>query len=103
MDTVITELANERPEKSNWHFLHLLFALLVGFSTQQVFLVCLCNTGVAKGMLGLIVLGLIALRAIVAYFRHERNRGWIVYAVLAYTSAGWIEILSRIILGPNGH
>jgi hypothetical protein len=101
MAAITTDATIVAREKSNWNFPHLALALLFGLVTQQVFLVCLCNIGEAKGKLGLIVLALIVLRSAVAYIRRERNKDWIIYAILAYTSAGWIEIVSRMALGPH--
>ena len=45
--------------------------------------------------------GLVIARLLLAHHRHEIGRGWIVYAVLCYTSAGWIEGITYLILGET--
>lgn len=101
METAATQSV-ENPSRSSWNFQHLTLAIVFGFITQSLFCVCLCNIGEAKGKYGAIMLGLIAFRAVVAYLCRERNRGWVFYTILAYTSAGWIQIISRIVFGSDG-
>jgi hypothetical protein len=96
--------ANRRPagQSDGWDFRQLTYAFIVGFVFQQLFLACLCDIGTAKITLALVVDALVIVRAAVAYVSRERGRGWLFYAILLYTSTGWIMIVSRIILGPDG-
>jgi hypothetical protein len=87
--------------KSSWNFWHLACAFLIGFLLQNLFLPCLCDIGTAKITLALVFDGLVAVRIFIAYLSREQGRGWIFYAATLYTSAGWITLLARLILGPD--
>ena len=76
-------------------------ALLVGFILQMLVLPCLCQTGTAKMTFAIMFDLLVLVRTLVAHYRKETGRGWIVYAVLCYTSAGWIEGITYLILGET--
>ena len=89
-------------QQAGWNFRHLVCAYILGFILQGMFVPCLCNIGEAKMTYTFVLDVLVALRILVAFLIRERGRGWIFYAVLMYTSAGWIEIVSRIVLGPDG-
>ena len=84
-----------------WNFRHMAAALFVGIVFQALVLPCLCPIGTAKMMFAFVFDALILARTLVAYWRHETGQGWIVYAILCYTSAGWIEGLTYLVLGET--
>jgi len=84
-----------------WNYRHVAVALFVSFVLQTLFLQCLCPIGTAKMTFALVFDALILARTLVAYWRHETGRGWIVYSILCYTSAGWIEGLTYLVLGET--
>ena len=83
--------------QARWNFRHLSVALFIGFILQSLFLPCLCLTDTAKMTFAFCFDGLVLLRMLVAYFLRETGRGWIFYAVLCYTSAGWIEGITYLV------
>jgi hypothetical protein len=101
MTSVLTHSLHADGQKL-WNFRQLTYAFIISFVLQQLFLPCLCDIGTAKITLALIVDALVIARAIVAYMTRERGQGWLFYAILLYSSTGWIMIISRIILGPDG-
>jgi hypothetical protein len=102
MTESLAQNAHTGDRKALWNFRRLTYAFIISFVLQQLFLPCLCSIGTAKIALAIVVDGLVVARAIVAYIIRERGSGWIFYAVLLYSSAGWIMIASRIVLGPDG-
>ena len=86
---------------SRWNFKYLSIALFIGFGLQSLFLPCLCDVGTAKMALAFSFDGLVLIRMLLAYFRRESGKGWIVYAVLCYTSVLWVEGLAYLVLGPD--
>jgi hypothetical protein len=86
---------------ASWDFRHMTVALLVGFILQSLVLPCLCPIGSAKITFAIVFDLLVLARTLIAYGRHEPGRGWIVYAVLCYTSAGWIEGITYLVLGET--
>jgi hypothetical protein len=102
MATTLTQSLPADGQKALWNFRQLTYAFFIGFVLQQLFLPCLCSIGTAKITLALVVDALVVVRALVAYIIRERGRGWIFYAVLLYSSTGWIMVASRIALGPDG-
>jgi hypothetical protein len=82
-----------------WNYRHMAVALFVGFILQALVLPCLCSIGTAKITFAVVFDVLVLARTLVAYRRRETGRGWIVYAVLCYTSAGWIEGITYLVLG----
>lgn len=84
-----------------WNLRLLAVALFIGFILQSLFLPCLCAIGTAKIFFAYSFDGLILLRMLLAYFRRETGRGWLVYAVLCYTSAAWIEGITYLVLGET--
>lgn len=101
MLTMNVEAANSGAIPAGWDFRHMAVALFVGITLQGVILPCLCQIGTAKMMFAVVFDLLIFARTLVAYRRKETGRGWIVYAVLCCTSAGWIEGLAFLILGET--
>lgn len=85
-----------------WNFRQLTYAFIISFVLQQLFLPCLCDIGTAKVVLALVIDALVIARAIVAYITRERGSGWLFYALLLYSSTGWIILASRIVFGPDG-
>ena len=84
-----------------WNFHQLSAALVIGFVLQSIFLPCLCSIGTAKMTLAWCIDALVLARMLIAYFRHERGRGWVFYTVLCYTSFAWIEAGAYLILGET--
>ena len=84
-----------------WNSKHLAAALAVGVLSQLLFLPCLCQIGTAKITFAFVFDALVVARWWVANRRHETGRGWIVYAILCYTSAGWIEGIAYLIWGET--
>ena len=76
-------------------------AFFIGLILQSFVLPCLCTIGTAKMTFALVFDVMVLTRMLVAYRRHETGRGWIVYAVLCYTSAGWIEGITYLVLGET--
>ncbi len=76
-------------------------AFFIGFILQALVLPCLCQIGTAKMALAIVFDLLVLARTLVAYRRRETGRGWIVYAGLCYTSAGWIEGITYLVLGET--
>src|SRR5438128_1964516 len=102
MAIALTENSRTNAQLEPWNFWHLGCAFVIGFILQQIFLACLCNIGQAKTTFALVIDALVGVRVLIAYIIRERGRGWIFYTVLLYTSPGWIAVLSRIVLGPDG-
>ncbi len=84
-------------EKSLWPWDHIAIAFLIGFVTQMAFLQCACSIGIAKMRFALWVDALVLLRVLASWVLRERNDGWKFYALLLYTSAGWISALAWIL------
>ena len=84
-----------------WNFRHLGAALFIGFIIQNIFLSCLCSIGTAKMALAFSFDSLVLLRMAWAYFRRETGKGWMVYAILCYTSAAWVEGVTFLVLGDT--
>lgn len=84
---------------ARWKFKPLLAALLIGFFFQSLFLPCLCPIGTAKIALAYSFDGLVLVRMLLAHFRRETGKGWMVYAVLCYTSVLWVEGITYLVLG----
>ena len=40
---------------------------------------------------------LILIRAIVAWLLRERGRGWLLYALLSYSSVAWLPALEKVV------
>ena len=91
----------QTPASAAWDFRHMTVALFAGFVLQSFVLPCLCQIGTAKMTFALVFDVLVLARTLVAYRRHETGRGWIFYAVLCYTSAGWIEGITYLVLGET--
>lgn len=98
-------MENSPPEVAQtpapWNRRHLTAALFIGFILQSLFLPCLCSIGDAKMTFAVCFDGLVILRMLAARRRRETGRGWIVYAVLCYTSAAWIEGITYLVLGET--
>ena len=86
-------IAAKGPPRSTWNFRQLTVALIIGGAFQAVFLPCLCSIGTTKGIFAFCVDVLIVLRMLVALILGEKNRGWVFYCVLCYTSVIWIEAI----------
>ncbi|MBI5382513.1 MAG: hypothetical protein HZA31_11485 [Opitutae bacterium] len=86
------------PIPSAWNYRHLAAALFVGFILQTLVLPCLCFIGTAKMTFAVGFDLLVLARTLFAYRRRETGRGWIFYAMLCYTSAGWIEGITYLVL-----
>jgi uncharacterized membrane protein len=84
-----------------WNFQQLAAALVLGFMLQAAVLPCLCAIGTAKMSFAIVFDLLAVARGWMAYRRHETGRGWVLYAVLCYTSAGWIEGIAYLVLGDT--
>lgn len=95
------EMAHTTTTPACWNFRHMAVALFFGFVSQALILPCLCSIGTAKMKFAIVFDLLVLARTLVAYRRHETGRGWIVYAVLCYTSAGWIEGVTYLVLGET--
>ena len=95
----VSPTANVEPAR--WNFRQLGAALFISFVLQNIFLPCLCPIGTAKVVFALSFDGLVLVRMIWAYFRRETGKGWIVYAVLCYSSVVWIEGITYIVLGDT--
>lgn len=91
----------EKALKEGWNYDQLILAFFFAFLAQMLFLPCLCDIGEAKVHFALIFDGLIVLRLIVARLLKQKDRGWIFYAILLYSSPLWIELLNRRINGPH--
>jgi hypothetical protein len=89
-----------KPAKG-WNYQHMVVALLVSFLLQALVLPCLCPIGNAKMTFAMTFDVLVLARTLVAYKCKETGRGWIAYAVLCYTSAGWIEGVTYLVLGET--
>ena len=89
------------PIPAAWNLRHMALALLVGFILQALVLPCLCSIGIAKMTFAVVFDLLVLARTLVAYRRRETGRGWIVYAALCYTSAGWIDGITYLVLGET--
>jgi SAM-dependent methyltransferase len=90
-----------RHRGSTWNFRALIALLAIAALLQFTFLPCLCAIGTAKSAYALAFDILIATRMLIAWLIGESNRGWIFYAVLTITSPLWIELASRIVIGPH--
>lgn len=101
MSAALTESLPADGQKSSWNFRQLACAFIIGFILQMLLLPCLCSIGTAKATFALVLDALIVVRMLIAYFARERGRGWIFYAVALYTSAVWITVLARVVLGPD--
>jgi len=86
---------------SSWDYKHLWSALVIAFVLQSMLLPCLCDVGMAKMKLALWFDLLVALRIGMARVIGETGRGWIFYAILIWTSPGWIEGLAILVHGPH--
>jgi hypothetical protein len=95
------EAIHVKATPAGWDFRHMTVALLVGFTLQALFLPCLCPIGNAKMTFAIVFDLLVLARTLVAYRRHETGRGWIVYAAFCYTSAGWTEGITYLVLGET--
>lgn len=91
IETIETTAA---PIPKPWNYLQMGVALIVGLLLQSLVLPCACSRGSAKMAVAFAFDALIVVRMWMAYRRRETGRGWIFYAVLTYTSAGWIEAIA---------
>jgi hypothetical protein len=89
------------PIPGAWNYRHVAVALSVGVILQSLVLPCLCPIGTAKMTFAIVFDLLVLARTLVAYRRREAGRGWIVYALLCYTSAGWIEGTTYLVFGDT--
>ena len=88
------------PKKcATWNFRHLGAALFTGFVLQSLLLPCLCAVGTAKITFAYSFDGLVLLRMLLACFRRETCKGWLVYALLCHSSPAWIEGVTYLVLG----
>jgi len=94
-----TEAVDATAQLTGWNFQQLAAALVLGFMLQALVLPCLCAIGTAKMSFAIVFDLLVVARGWMAYRRHETGRGWVLYAVLSYTSAGWIEGIAYLVLG----
>lgn len=101
MTPAATQTVPIEARKSSWNLHHLAAGFLIGLLLQNLFLPCLCDIGTAKITLALVFDALVAVRVLVARLTREQGRGWIFYTVMLYTSAGWITVLARLVLGPD--
>tara|TARA_B100000609_G_scaffold197469_1_gene194912 strand:+ start:789 stop:1091 length:303 start_codon:yes stop_codon:yes gene_type:complete len=84
-------------EKKGWNYSSLTCALIVGLLAQCVFLPCLCAEGTAKINFAIVFDVLIVLRIILAKILKQRDKGWIFYLIMIYTSPLWIELAAWIV------
>lgn len=63
---------------------------------------CMCGVGVWRGEMAMYFNAMILLRMGVAYLRKETGNAWIIYAILCYTSAFWLIVLTDMILFFDG-
>lgn len=82
-------------DRARWDYAQLICALVLAFLLQSLFLPCLCYIGTARMQFALIIDTLVLARIIVAGVMHERDRTWIFYIVLLYSSPIWICFLFR--------
>jgi hypothetical protein len=82
-----------------WDCEQLILALVVTVVVQYVTLVYACEAGVAKIKLACVFDALVALRFIAAWALRQRDRGWIFYLVLLYSSPIWITATAWMITG----
>jgi hypothetical protein len=86
---------------NGWNYGHVLFALVIAFVLQSMFLPCMCQIGTGKMNFALVFDGLMALRIAAARIIKQRDNGWIFYTALIYLSPLWIDLSSRVVLGPH--
>jgi hypothetical protein len=75
-----------------WPFRGLALGMTAALVLQTLFLPCMCSMGAVKMYVGLGLDLLIGTRMLIAWYRHETNRDWIFYLVLALTSVFWIPL-----------
>jgi len=88
-------------QNAGWNYKHLACALIIGYLLQSAFLSCLCATGSAKMAMATTFDGLVVLRIIAAKMLQQKDKGWIFYVVLLYSSPLWIELASWITIGRH--
>lgn len=88
-------------QRAGWNYTHLCVALVVGVVVQSLVLTCACYRGSLNMKVAFLFDGLIVLRIIVAKLLKQKDKGWIFYAILIYSSPVWMYLLTRIMFG--GH
>lgn len=90
-----------RAQRKEWNYRHLICALIVAFVLQNLFLACLCQEGTARVTFALVFDGLVILRIVAARLLNQKDKGWIFYMVLLYSSPLWIELASWLTIGKH--
>jgi hypothetical protein len=75
---------------AEWPYLWLLAGWLVIVVIQMIAYLCLCAEGDAQVKAGLVLDALFLARLLLARLLHEKNRRWVLYAVVLATSLLWI-------------
>ncbi len=102
MNEEVTSMPDiEEVQREGWNYKHIICALIIGLVLQNLFLPCLCQIGMAKITVALIFDGLVVLRIIAAKLLKQKDKGWIFYTVLLYSSPLWIDLAIRIMIGRH--
>jgi hypothetical protein len=91
----------EEVQAEGWNYRYLYCALVFGFMLQSMFLSCACNRGSIRMMAAFGFDGLMVLRIIVVKLLKQKDKGWIFYMILIYSSPVWIRLLAAVLIG--GH
>ena len=83
-------------KRSTWNFGFLIYTLVFAFIAQSIFLPCLCMEGTVKMQFAIMLDGLVVLRTFLAWLLKEKNKGWIFYAALLYSSPLWINLIIMV-------
>ncbi len=83
-------------EKSNWNFRHIWIGVAISATIQAVVLPCMCSHGDARGLFAVCFDALIVARTWIAWHFKEKNKAWIFYLILMYSSPIWIWLLSFV-------
>ena len=84
-----------------WNFRMLGVALVISFILQMAFFDWLHSEGGTEAKFGLAWDAFVVARMVLAYFRKETGRDWLIYAVLCYTSPIWIIAMVHFTVGKG--
>lgn len=83
-------------EIAPWNYRQIAVCMILTLVLQGIILPCLSPECSRKGFFALSIDIYVITRTLIAYLRNERNRRWVFYIGLTYSSPLWIEVLFYI-------
>jgi hypothetical protein len=85
----------------HWNFRMLGVALVISFILQMILFDWLHSEGGTEAEFGLAWDAFVVARMVLAYFRKETGRDWLIYAVICYMSPIWIIAIVHLSVGKG--